>query len=266
MSELRFPKHRVVTAILWCCFSAALACGQSSDQSSQYPQGSQYPQDQQSSQGQASQSQQNPQDQNQPNQQTQPSGQNAQNPSPAAGQSSTGQNRSNATNANANATNIAIRNFLQNRPEVMEQLKLMLVQRLRSEGSLVDEQTISDQAVVDRMQNDPVFRSEAVRSLIQLGYISEDDARSLLGTEANAQGMEELVPGTTGTRTGQRATRSGQPTTQPYDDSWLNPKLCPRRILIPACPRSATCTPNSPSSRNRSSASARRSSAPTLWA
>ena len=238
MSELRFPKHRVVTAILWCCFSAALACGQSSDQSSQYPQGSQYPQDQQSSQGQASQSQQNPQDQNQPNQQTQPSGQNAQNPSPAAGQSTTGQNRSNATNANANATQPISPSATSCKivPEVMEQLKLMLVQRLRSEGSLVDEQTISDQAVVDRMQNDPVFRSEAVRSLIQLGYISEDDARSLLGTEANAQGMEELVPGTTGTRTGQRATRSGQPTTQPYDDSWLNPKTLPKTNPYPSLP------------------------------
>ncbi|MGB8888725.1 MAG: SLBB domain-containing protein [Candidatus Korobacteraceae bacterium] len=211
MSKFGFRKYPVLAAILWCGLSGVIACGQSAGQ---------YPQDQQNTQGQAS-----------PDQQT---GQNTQNPSTTgAGQSSTSQNRANAASS-ANDRNVAIRNFLQNRPEVMEQLKLMLVQRLRAEGSMADEQTVSDQAVYDRMQNDPVFRTEAVRSLIQLGYISEDEARSLLGTELTAQGTEELAPGAT--RSGERPTRIGPPTEQRYDDSWLNPKTLPKTNPYPSLP------------------------------
>ncbi len=151
------------------------------------------------------------------------------------GQATGGQSGSNTTSGtNNNATNVAIRNFLQNRPEVMQQLKLLLVQRLRAEGSLVDEQTVTDQAVYDRMQDDPAFRTEAIRSLVQLGYISEDDARGLLGTELNAAGEE--VPETTGTRTGARPTRVGPPTEQRYDDSWLNPKTLPKQNPYPSLP------------------------------
>jgi protein involved in polysaccharide export with SLBB domain len=234
MSELRFQKHPVIAAILWCCLAAAVAHGQSPDQSSQYPQDQSNPPDQQSSQTQQnSQSQQNaPSQQNQQNQQ-----QNQQNPSGVmGGQTLTGQNGSNLPGTSTNATNVAIRNFLQNRPEVMEQLKLLLVQRLRAEGSLVDEQTITDQAVYDRMQNDPIFRAEAVRSLVQLGYISEDDARTLTGTEANAAGAEEYPSGTTGTRPGTRPTRIGPPTEQRYDDSALNPKTITTPNPYPSLP------------------------------
>jgi protein involved in polysaccharide export with SLBB domain len=211
MSKSRFRKYPVLAAILWCTLSVVSAYGQSADPNSQFPL------DQQSAQGQSSQDQQN-----------------GQNPAVSAGgQSSTSQNRANAAGATANDRNVAIRNFLQNRPEVMEQLKLMLVQRLRAEGSLVDEQTVSDQAVYDRMQNDAAFRTEAVRSLVQLGYISEDDARSLLGAEPNAQG-EELAPGAT--RTGVGPTRVGPPTEQRYDDSWLNPKTLPKTNPYPSLP------------------------------
>jgi protein involved in polysaccharide export with SLBB domain len=210
MSNKAFPKSPVIAAILWCCLSAVAACGQSTDQTSQ------------SSQDQ----------QNQQNQQYQ---QNDQNASPTGGgQSSGSQNRSNAGGPSSNETNLAIRNFLQNRPEVMGQLKLLLVQRLRSEGSLVDEQTISDQAVYDRMQNDLAFRAEAIRSLVQLGYISEDDARALLGP-GNAQAAEQ--GGLQGTRTGERPTRIGPPTTeQRYDDSALNPKTLPKTNPYPSLP------------------------------
>ena len=161
MSELRFQKHPVIAAILWCCLAATAAYGQSADQSSQYPQDQPNPTDQQSSQTQQnSQSQQNAssrQNQQNSNSRSAESAAESQNPSGDIGrQSSTGQNRSNCHwKPVRNATNVAIRNFLQNRPEVMEQLKLLLVQRLRAEGSLVDEQTVSDQAVYDRMQNDP---------------------------------------------------------------------------------------------------------------
>ncbi len=154
----------------------------------------------------------------------------------------------------------ALRNFLQNRPEVMDQLKLLLMQRLRSEGSLVDEQTVSDQAVYERLQNDLDFRQEALRSLVDLGYISEDDARNLMGNEPNGpmtaeQGepRENLPPGTiypspttTGVQPGTTETtgvtrRQGERpmTTRPeprYDDSALNPKTLPKKNPYPGLP------------------------------
>ncbi len=196
-----YRNYSAFAAILWCCLLAATAWAQSTDQNPQ-----------------------SPQDQ-----------QNAQNPSAtASSQSSAGSPRSTGTETSVNQTNVAIRNFLQNRPEVMEQLKLLLVQRLRAEGSLVDEQTVSDQQVYDRMQNDPSFRTEAVRSLIQLGYISEDDARSLMGSQASAQLAEEL-PSAAGA--GEKTRPVGAPPTeQRFDDSWLNPKTLPKTNPYPSLP------------------------------
>ena len=186
---------------------------------------------------------------------------------------STGQQGQPGSSSNAQITGIpgtsnadrsnAMRNFLQNRPEVMDQLKLLLIQRMRDEGSLVDEQTVSDQMVYVRLQTDPDFRNEALRSLVDQGYISEDDARTLLGNENNpnyAQGYEPREngnpsnpenmnqgnisgtenEGTTNTGTS-GTTRSGRTTTvQPreprYDDSALNPKTLPRKSPYPGLP------------------------------
>ena len=94
---------------------------------------------------------------------------------------------------NAQAYSVTLRNFLQNRPEVMDQLKLLLIQRMRDDGSLVDDQTVSDQMVYEHMQSDPEFRADAIHSLIDQGYISEDDAKALLGSQNNpayAQGYQ----------------------------------------------------------------------------
>ena len=206
MSKHVFQDCSVVAAILWCCLLAVAACAQSTDQNPQYPENQQ-------------------------------NAQNPQNPSATAiSQGSASPSRSTATETSVNQTNVAIRNFLQNRPEVMEQLKLLLVQRLRAEGSLVDEQTVPDEAVYDRMQTDPAFRTEAIRSLIQLGYISEDDARTLLGTQSNAQVAEELTGGAAGTRLGEKPTRLGPPAEQRYDDSALNPKTVPKTNPYPSLP------------------------------
>jgi protein involved in polysaccharide export with SLBB domain len=176
--------------------------------------------------------------------------------------------------SNSSAMNTALRNFLQNRPEVMDQLKLMLIQRMRDDGSLVDEQTVTDQVVFQRMQNDPDFRKEAIRSLVEQGYISEDDARRLLNS--NQQGNanfpqsreieqrantnpemppenaaattngEETPEGTSGTRQGQKATSTTNlpSTTSPppqsreprYDDSSLNPKTLRKTNPYPGLP------------------------------
>src|SRR5215469_2202072 len=91
-----------------------------------------------------------------------------------------------------NRSDAAMRNFLQNRPEVMDQLKLLLVQRMRDDGSLIDEQAVTDQMVYERLQTDPDFRRDALQTLVDQGYISEDDARMLLASENNpnyAQGQ-----------------------------------------------------------------------------
>ena len=86
---------------------------------------------------------------------------------------------------NSERYSVALRNFLQNRPEVMDQLKLLLIQNMRDEGSLVDDQTVTDQMVYERMQSDPEFRADAIHSLIDQGYISEDDAKALLPSAGN---------------------------------------------------------------------------------
>ena len=106
----------------------------------------------------------------------------------------------NPMTSSVNSSNVALRNFLQNRPEVMDQLKLLLIQRMSDEGSLVDEQTVTDDVVYQRLQSDPTFRNDAIRSLVELGYISEDDARTLRGTGLNtslpqqAEGRENMNP------------------------------------------------------------------------
>ena len=165
--------------------------------------------------------------------------------------------------ANANA---ALRNFLQNRPEVMDQLKLLLTQRMSDEGTLVDEQSVTDDIVYQRLQTDPAFRNEAIRSLVELGYMSEDDARKLQGTGMNpalpqaaeerenmnlepgstAQGYPEGIPSGTTTESGvtgttrqtQRTTGTlgSQPPQPRYDDSTLNPKTLRQKNPYPSLP------------------------------
>jgi len=96
--------------------------------------------------------------------------------------------------SNAERYSVVLRNFLQNRPEVMDQLKLLLIQRMRDEGSLVDDQTVTDQMVYERMQSDLEFRANAIHSLIDQGYISEDDAKALLGNQNNPSYAQEYEP------------------------------------------------------------------------
>ena len=177
----------------------------------------------------------------------------------------------NPSSSSSAGTNTALRNFLQNRPEVMEQLRMLLVQRMQDEGTLVDEQTVTDEAVISRVQSDPDFRTEALRSLVEQGYISEDEARALLanqnksattrgseqGESVGAEGRESLgaeksaeaEPGlsgeqertasqTQGLRAGERATPTSgtQPREPKYDDSALNPKTLPKKNPYPSLP------------------------------
>jgi protein involved in polysaccharide export with SLBB domain len=163
------------------------------------------------------------------------------------------------TRAGASDSNAALRQFVQSHPEVVEQLKLLLVERLRAEGSLIDEQSVSDEELYDRLQTDAAFRTEAVRWLVEQGYLSEDVAQTLIGqgeapsgesraqlgrppsSESRAQLARE--PGETGA-TELRGPTSKRPSERPpmgvlpppYDDSALNPKTIPQDNPYPSLP------------------------------
>lgn len=159
---MRMPLGRSYSAFvigLLLCLSAAAAYGQNADQSSQSPASSNImvPNPQLGQQGQQSQQ----------------------------GSSSASQTANVPGMTNTERYSVTLRNFLQNRPEVMDQLKLLLIQNMRDEGTLVDDQTVTDQMVYERMQSDPEFRADAIHSLIDQGYISEDDAKTLLPAAAN---------------------------------------------------------------------------------
>jgi protein involved in polysaccharide export with SLBB domain len=230
------------------CLSAAAGYGQNADQSSQAPASSNIMVP-------------NPQVGQQPGQQ---------------GSSSVTQTANVPGMTNSERYSVTLRNFLQNRPEVMDQLKLLLIQNMRDEGSLVDDQTVTDQMVYERMQSDPTFRADAIHSLIDQGYISEDDAKTLLPSAGNnpayaqeyepreninsninsemyptnpADNTQGNVAGTgneeTGAVNGRTTTgTTGRPTTglptlprEPrYDDSQLNPKTLPQKSPYPGLP------------------------------
>src|SRR5271156_2763682 len=136
---MRMPVDRSYSAFviaLLLCLSAGASYGQNADQSSQAPASSNImvpnPQSQQGQQG----------------------------------SSSATQTANVPGMTNSERYSVTLRNFLQNRPEVMDQLKLLLIQNMRDEGSLVDDQTVTDQMVYERMQSDPTFRADAIHSLI----------------------------------------------------------------------------------------------------
>src|SRR5271166_1629338 len=58
--------------------------------------------------------------------------------------------------------------LLHNRPEVAGLLKSFLAQRLRAEGLDVDEQSITNQMLYDRIQTDPLFAKDASHWLAEL--------------------------------------------------------------------------------------------------
>ncbi len=205
MSRFVFGKHPVNVVVLFCALFIAQASAQSVDQTATAPATA-----------------------------VPSGGSTAGVPRTAGGQNSAS---TNASGPNA----VALRNFLQSRPEVIDQLKLLLVQRLRAEGSLVDEQTVTDQMVYERLQTDPAFRNEGIRSLIDLGYISEDDAQNLLGGQANAQNLMQgenlapqgITPALARSRPGETLSK---PSEQSYDDSALNPKTMPKTNPYPSLP------------------------------
>jgi protein involved in polysaccharide export with SLBB domain len=69
-----------------------------------------------------------------------------------------------------------LRTYLGDHPEVSSELKSLLADRLGEQGSAIDAQSITDEVVISRLQTDAAFRSEALRVMVNRGYISEQQA------------------------------------------------------------------------------------------
>ena len=146
--------------------------------------------------------------------------------------------------------------LLLTRPDLVEQLKDLMAQRLRQAGSAIDVQAITDEMLYARLQSDVGFRVSAVRYLVEQGAISDDQAKNWIAagtvtapsptpTAAPDSNVENPgpTPATTVKKTPLAPTEQGEPTPsamtqdgQPFDDSSLNPKTIPQRNPYPNLP------------------------------
>jgi protein involved in polysaccharide export with SLBB domain len=163
-------------------------------------------------------------------------------------------------------TQSQIKVFLQHHPEVGPQLKTLLAQRLQQEGSAVEEQAITDEMLVARLQSDADFRAAAIRYLVEHGTLTEDQAKELTaqtggsnesnlgagenggqettGQEAastqSARGERPQLSAARGTETKgpQKGKMAAMPNTaeQPFDDSSLNPQTVRQPNPYPSLP------------------------------
>ncbi len=70
-----------------------------------------------------------------------------------------------------------LRTYLGDHPEISSELKSLLADRLGEQGSAIDAQSITDEVVISRIQTDSAFRSEALRLMVNRGYITEQQAQ-----------------------------------------------------------------------------------------
>ncbi len=89
-----------------------------------------------------------------------------------------------------------LQDFLDSHPEVMQALKTLLAQQLAEQGSAVDEQSITDQMLYARLQSDPQFRADALRLMVNSGYITDEQAKKFaiqsgMGAGAQEQGRNK---------------------------------------------------------------------------
>ncbi len=101
-----------------------------------------------------------------------------------------------------------LRTYLGDHPEVSSELKSLLADRLGEQGSAIDAQAITDEVVISRMQTDAAYRAEALRLMVNRGYISEQQAQVWSQTLALNRGAN----GEAGT--GNSATEQQYPQTQ----------------------------------------------------
>jgi len=133
--------------------------------------------------------------------------------------------------------------FLQNHPEVIDQLKGLLARQLQQQGSAIDQPVITDAMLAARLQSDAKFRSSALQYLVEQGALSEEQARELnqqFGTEngttttASSRQPAERTLGSAG-QTAEAIGRSIQPQQQ-FDDSVLNPRTITQQNPYPNLP------------------------------
>src|ERR1017187_10255691 len=86
-----------------------------------------------------------------------------------------------------------IQSLLQAHPEAVDQLKVLLARELQKEGSAVEPQAITDAVLAARPQSDAVFRTTAVRYLVEQGTITEEHAHALMG-QANETSPANVEP------------------------------------------------------------------------
>lgn len=124
--------------------------------------------------------------------------------------------------------------FVQSNPDVMDSLKAILVRQMRSEGSLVDEQSISDADVYRSLETDPNFAKVAAKWLTEQGYFPEDATE----TQPNAKsaGREERMEGEEEAKPRSKPNAKREAIVPPFDDSSLNPKTIRQENPYPSLP------------------------------
>jgi protein involved in polysaccharide export with SLBB domain/Arc/MetJ family transcription regulator len=144
-----------------------------------------------------------------------------------------------------------IQAVLNSHPEIVDQLKELLVQQLRQEGSAIDPQAVSNAMLAARLQSDAAFRGLAMRTLVERGTLTEDQARSLRdqfagtpGAVAGASPPDETAepaqeePATGRTNRSPAPPSAAQPAAPPqrFDDSILNPRTVSQPNPYPNLP------------------------------
>ncbi len=92
-----------------------------------------------------------------------------------------------------------LRTYLGDHPEVSSELKSLLADRLGEQGSAIDAQSITDEVLISRLQTDTVFRSDALRLMVNRGYITEQQAQVWTQTLAVNGGANAETGNGTGT-------------------------------------------------------------------
>jgi protein involved in polysaccharide export with SLBB domain len=168
-----------------------------------------------------------------------------------------------------------LQQLIQSRPDVLEELRDFLIQRLHQEGSAIDDQSVTDQMLYARLQSDLQFRNDAVQWLVDQGTISPETARGLMtaGGAAGVPSSARLPEGTSATepeaahegtlnqpgaapegtlnqpgaapegalnQPGETMLGPSKPTAltreQRFDDSALNPRTVPQKNPYPGLP------------------------------
>ena len=106
----------------------------------------------------------------------------------------------------------ALRTYIGNHPEIASELKSLLADRLGEQGSAIDAQAITDEVLISRLQSDMAFRSEALRLMVNRGYITDEQAQRWAQLLAASRGPESGIEnGTVGPEQQYPETESSEP-------------------------------------------------------